>query len=240
MRLRLAEPSLVEAALRAGDTQALIDLHRSLFGGYRMAAEDEEREDDGDDVDDVDDDDSGDDPDEDSDDDNGERVRNPKLKALSDENARRRAQLKDAKQREADLAAKLKEYEDKDKTDVDRATGEAAELKKTNEALAGTNRKLALQLAFSIDRKYDWHDGAAALRLLDLDGVEIDDDGEVTGMSEAIKSLATKHPYLVKPKDDGGPGSGSTGSGQPPNGRKTKQGTQREVLEKKYSALRNR
>ena len=74
MGLRLAEPSLVEAALRAGDTQALIDLHRSLFGGYRMAAEDEELEDDGDDVDDVDDDDSGDDPDEDSDDDNGAAI----------------------------------------------------------------------------------------------------------------------------------------------------------------------
>ena len=238
MGLRLAEPSLVEAALRAGDTQALIDLHRSLFGGYRMEADDDAGEND---ADDTDDDDSGDDSDDSDDDDSGEEpVRNPKLKALSDENAKRRQQLKDAKQREADLAAKLKEYEDKDKSDVDRATGEAAELKKTNEALAGTNRKLALQLAFSLDRKYDWHDGAAALRLLDLDGVEIDEDGEVTGMTEAIKTLATKHPYLVKPKDDGGPGSGSTGSGQPPNGRKTKQGTQREVLEKKYSALRNR
>ena len=239
MGLRLAEPSLVEAALRTGDTQALIDLHRSLFGGYRMEAD--EGADGNDDENDVDDDSEDDDSDDSDDGDSDEEpVRNPKLKALSDENAKRRQQLKDAKQREADLAAKLKEYEDKDKSDVDRATGEAAELKKTNEALAGTNRKLALQLAFSLDRKYDWHDGTAALRLLDLDGVEIDEDGEVTGMTEAIKTLATKHPYLVKPKDDGGPGSGSTGSGQPPNGRKTKQGTQREVLEKKYSALRNR
>src|SRR5690606_33804793 len=52
-----------------------------------------------------------------------------------------------------------------------------------------------------------------AFLLADLSGVEVSDDGTVTGVKEAVEKLAREKPYLVK---QGGPGG--VGGGNPPRG----------------------
>lgn len=158
----------------------------------------------------------------------------PKVKELSDENSRRRNENKNLRAELDAKAAKLKEYEDADKTETDKLTGERDELKQKSEKLAETNYRLSLQVAFLQNNTHDWHNPKAALRLLDLDGVEIDDEGEVKGLDDAIKKLATENPYLLKDKagktDDEESGA-PPASGQPVSKKAEKQRT---ALEQKY------
>ena len=47
-----------------------------------------------------------------------------------------------------------------------------------------------------------FQDPADALTLADLSTVQVADDGTVTGAAEAVKALADKRPYLLKPAGD--------------------------------------
>jgi hypothetical protein len=69
--------------------------------------------------------------------------------------------------------------------------------------------------------------------LLDLDGVKIDDDGEVTGLEDAVKKLADENPYLLKGKqEEDDEESGATRASGQPLGKKIEK--QRQAVAKKY------
>lgn len=85
--------------------------------------------------------------------------------------------------------------------------------------LESTNRRLALHNAFLINNSVQWHDPAAALKLIDLSAVEVNADGEVTNpdvLKSAIKKLADDNAWMVagKPEKKTPPPK----SGDAPNG----------------------
>lgn len=129
-----------------------------------------------------------------------------------------KARMQAADKRAADLQTKIKEWEDKDKSDLEKAQGQVETLTQERDDLRGKLKDQALQNAFLTDNKYSWHDPRDALRLMDMEGVDVSDDGSVSGLKPAIEKLAKAKPHLVK-VDDSGNGKGSSGaSGSANNG----------------------
>ncbi len=114
------------------------------------------------------------------------------------EGLRRRMQAADKAKSKAEKA--LREKQLAEKGELDRAKTETADAVKAKEGLEHAVEQLRLHNAFLSSNAYTWHDPEDALRLADLSDVEIDDDGKVHGLEEAIKKLATKKPHLLKAK----------------------------------------
>lgn len=133
------------------------------------------------------------------------------------------AALKAAKAGEADEAIK-KEFD---------------EVTKTNAKLAEENKDLRIRLAFTTTKVkgVEWEDPDAALKLLDMADVDIDEEtGKIDRRSlvSAMKDLAKNKPYLVKKSDAGGSASGSQMNG----GRKGETKTaDRAALAKRFPVL---
>lgn len=129
-----------------------------------------------------------------------------------------------ADRRAAEAEKKIKDAEDAEKGDLEKATGRVAELEKEVETLSGTLRSLRLQNAFLTANKHTWHDPDTALTLAQNQGyVEddiVDDDGQVDKkrLAKALDRLAAEKPYLVKPADDKKDQPDSP-SGEPAGGR---------------------
>ncbi len=95
-----------------------------------------------------------------------------------------------------------KALEDKDKSEAELAKQRAAEAEAKVVAMAQDRKNDKLLNAFLSDTTTSWHDSTDAFNLLRssfMDGVEVDDDGNVTGLGPAIKKLAKDKAYLVKP-----------------------------------------
>jgi hypothetical protein len=112
------------------------------------------------------------------------------------------ARMKAADKRAADFEGKLKQLTEKDLPEVEKLKRNFEETVKQVDALRTTNSKLALENAFLSDNTYDWHNPKRAMQVLDRSSVEINDDGTVTGLKEALKALASSDPYLLKPKTE--------------------------------------
>lgn len=115
---------------------------------------------------------------------------------------------------EKDAKAKLKRLEEleaaeqqrseKDLSEAQRLQKELEKLSAAHtEAQAKLRRHTLLDAARSAASKQSlsFHDGALAdaLQLGAFDALEIDDDGQVKDMSNAVKNLAKERPYLLKP-----------------------------------------
>jgi hypothetical protein len=166
-----------------------------------------------------DDDDDDDSDDDDDDDESGSAADKSKDKGAKGKDAddddddeleaeRRRAERYRARMKAADRRATEAERERdalKNKKDGDGEDGSAAvvaEKDKQIESLSAVNRDLRLQNAFLLDNTYQWHDPADVMGLVLKDeDVEIDDDGEVTGVKDALKRIARKKPWLIKEAD---------------------------------------
>ena len=110
-------------------------------------------------------------------------------------------------------AAKVKkEADDKSKSELEKekAAREKAEaegksaLAKANERLINAEIKIAAQAARFVDP-------GDAVALVDRTNVQIDDAGKITGVKEAVETLAKAKPHLI-----GKGGKGSIGSGSNP------------------------
>lgn len=151
-----------------------------------------------------------------------------------------RERMKAADRRAAEFEQQLKQLRDKDLPEAAKLQRDFEESQKQVTQLQETNRNLALQVAFLSDNTYSWHNPERALKLVDLDQLEIDADGKVSGLKDALKALATSDPYLVKqevkPEENKTPpgtapgNNGTNGSGQKP----AKQ------LESRFPVLRTR
>ena len=178
--------------------------------------------------------DKSDDDQEDSSDEDDPSAR--RVKELSDENAKRRNENKRlAKDLEA-AQKRLKEIDDADRSETEKLATQVEELTATNEKLINSNKQLSIKNAFLADKTRSWRNPDTAMKLLDLDGVEIDDEGKITGLDKAIKKLADSDSYLLAPQDDdtGLPKPPAQPTGDKPGGRKSKDEVSREHLIKKY------
>ena len=233
----------------SGDIEGLRALRRSQFGGLVMMAEaDDDKDKDEDDDDASGDDDDEDESDEDEDEDDKSKA-DPRIKELSDENAKWRVKFRKRGERITELEAeneKLRKGDspkkDEDKDDTSGAAADSA-IKTENEELKQRLAAQAIRQEFNDLVSGDkalakFANPKTAFRLLDLDEVEIDEDGDITGLDVAIKALAKSDPYLLAKAskdddDEGGP------AGQPTGGRgKGKGNPNRDKLLDKYPALR--
>jgi hypothetical protein len=246
------------------DIDELLKLHHSVSGSLRMEDDDEDDEDDDEDDDNDDDDDDTDDGDDDDDDDDDDSddeddkakgkkkakvdPKDKRIQELSAESKRYRLKNRDHRNTIADLqreVAELKRAKGTKPADKDKSTGneDPAPDREAQSKLDAAERRqedLLIQLEFMADTTHQWVDPKAALRLLDLRDIEID-DGEVIGLDDAISELARKSPYLLKTEKKDSKDEtrrrrqGATGQ---PTGGKRKGTPNRAKLEQKYPALR--
>jgi predicted RNase H-like nuclease (RuvC/YqgF family) len=166
-----------------------------------------------------------------------DKTKDPRIKELSDENARRRNEAKRLAEELEAAQAKLKQHEDADKSETEKLSTQVAELKDQVEQLIKVNQELSIKNAFLSDKKHAWRNPDSAMKLLDLSEVEIAKDGTITGLDKAIKKLADSDSYLLETKDE------DTGLPKQPSGDRTQQtppaaGTKkREDLIKRFPAL---
>lgn len=142
----------------------------------------------------------------------------------------------------ADAETKLREKEKAELSELERAKSDVEDLKKQNTDLLEQINTTALENAFFKDNKHTWHDPSDALRLLDMEGVEVK-DGEVKGLAPAIEKLAKNKPHLLKSesddKGDGGSGGNSSGaSGSANNGKRKGDPGPKSDMSKRFPALK--
>lgn len=131
------------------------------------------------------------------------------------EQQRQRTQAAD--KRAAEIEAQLKQLRDKDLPEQEKLKRDYEESVKQVEQLRAVNTNLAFEVAFLRDNTYTWHDPSTALKLVDREQVEIAADGSANGMKDALKALATSHPFLIKqeskeePKTPPGTAPGNNG-----------------------------
>jgi hypothetical protein len=173
---------------------------------------------------------------------------------------RRHLSLSDAKKAAAekelaDLKKFKEEHERKGNTELQNLQKDHGDLVKDHEKLQGRFQKMARTNAFltaSAQEKITWHDPVVAQRSADLDELEIDENGNVEGIREAVKALAKKHKYLVNsgsgddedgedkpPVRRGASGSG-VGSTKTSKGKANKGQLSEEELRKRFPALNRR
>lgn len=122
-----------------------------------------------------------------------------------------------------------------------------AELEARLSSMSGTDVASAIREEFRDIDTYDWENRKLAFSLLDLDEVDVDDNGavDIASLKDAVEKLAKEHPYLVRKSQDKvatenededeqpAAKSGAPVSGQ----RKTTSTKNRAMLEKKFPQL---
>ncbi len=141
------------------------------------------------------------------------------------------------------LAEKLREIENKDKSELEKLQSDHKVLEekfaKLHTATAQSNMELEAMKASS-SLKLEWKDVEDVLIWMGRqDDVKVEDDGTVAGVEKALKSLAKAKPHWLKEAGTGnGTGSGpSTGANVGGAGKGGKDGGTRSALEKKYPQL---
>lgn len=138
--------------------------------------------------------------------------------AAADEE-RKRAEMSEKERLEADMSAALKKAEE-----AEQARSKALET--ANQRLINAEFKVVAKEA-GIEYVDD------ALRLADLSGVSVDEEGNVTGVKEVIEALVESKPYLVAQKEAPKPRP-IGGANNPPRGneQKTKEQLLQEAADK--------
>lgn len=173
----------------------------------------------------------GDDDEEDSEDEDGDEdesgkdkdekpKRRPKSKETPEQMKRRlNREAKEHREAREAAEAKLREIEDKDKSELEIAKRDLAELQEKFDKVPETMNDLRIENAFlKLDRdKYNWHDPEIVIGLIRKE-VEIAEDGSVDGLEDAVKALAKSKPYLLKKKDADDGEEEDKGKRRPPRG----------------------
>jgi hypothetical protein len=132
--------------------------------------------------------------------DGGQVTEQPKVVSL-EEHERILARMQAADKAKGEFEKKLREIEDKDKSEVEKLKRDyeeaLAKLKKAEqEALSAKLSNEILKFPGFV-----WHDPEAVLRLVDMDAIEVDaETGAVKGVKDALTKLAKDKPYLLKGK----------------------------------------
>jgi hypothetical protein len=242
--------------LEAGDIEGLLALNRSVYGQSVMVAEDDADDDPDDDDTTGDADDEDDDEDSDDEEDKGSKkpdARSRRIQELAAESKKHRLKARDYRRERDEALAELEKLKQgKGKPDEDDKSDDEASSKLEAENEELKTRLFAQQLRSEFNDLTSGSDAVAkfknpktAFRLLDLDDVEVDDDGSIEGLEDAIKALAKSDPYLLDTgKDDEDDDEDEVSarrkrrSGQPTGGKSSKANPNRDKLVSKYPALR--
>jgi vacuolar-type H+-ATPase subunit I/STV1 len=165
------------------------------------------------------------------------------LKKNRDELKAERRKRKEAEQARDAASGKVRDFEDKDKSEIQRAQETADREKERADNAEKKANRLALRNAFLSLPDVAWVDPDDAvdfaLNRYGLQDLEVDDDGKVDKKSiKAIaKKLSDEKPYLVKaPEESGGKPTGGSFNG----GKKPRDTTNEAALASKYPAIRGR
>lgn len=131
--------------------------------------------------------------------------------------------------------AKLREKDQADMTELERSKAQLEEHKTRADAAEDRLKAMIVENAFHRENKHVWHDVGDAIAALDLSGVEIGEDGKVTGMANAIKDVVKRKPHYVK-SDDEGDGSGPPAANSASNGQR--KGESRNAIDRAKMAAR--
>lgn len=184
---------------------------------------------------------------------NGADDRDPQVKIKAQDEIIARLAKRD-KERDAQLEELLKDKkkaEDAKLSEEDLRKKELTEAQERVDRLTAGQRKLVARNAFLESNEYDWQNPGVALRLIDLDSLEIEEqDGEMQikdskELKKLLDDLAKQHPYLLKSSKDeeedeqqqGNRFVGRTGDSPKPKDKKAQE-AERQKLLKKYPSLR--
>lgn len=185
------------------------------------------------------------------DDDDEDEDDKPRYSTAEYEKVRNR--MRAADKRATELQAELDKAKADSSTLDETTKKELSELKPKLERLTADNAGLRLQIAFLTTRirGVEWEDPEAALKLVDLSDVDVDENGNVDkrDLARALKDLAKRKSYLVKKskptadddeEDEDEPPS-RRASGTPMNKRRGagKDGASKEALSKRFPVLRS-
>lgn len=238
---------------------AILAASKSKYADLQMMADVDNDEDDppGSEDDEDEDDPDEDDPDEDEDkgpkkkskdkssedDDKVDRAEYDRVKRHRAAADRRKAELESEVTTLKTEIAALK-AEGKDGKLDEATTARIATAENTVQERDKTIQSLRINNAFLSANEYTWHDPEDALRLADLSEVEIEEDGTVVGLKDALKKLAKAKPHLIKKADsadkDDEDEPGQNPSGSVKNGKRKgdKNKVDRAALSKNYPVLR--
>jgi hypothetical protein len=107
--------------------------------------------------------------------------------------------MKAADKRATTAENRLKKIDEANLSDVEKAQQAAAEAAERVAKAEESLKNERIKNAFLAENSVTWHNSNDAFSMLNKEGLEITEDGKVTGMKEAIKSLAKDKAYLVKP-----------------------------------------
>lgn len=190
----------------------------------------------------------------DSDEDGSEKSdkdeRDARIAELEAEISRVKKHRSEADKKKSAAEKELQELKNKDLPDVERLKKELEEARQEGTASRSALNALALTNSFLVasqKQSVNWHDPEVAQAALDREGVEVDKDGKVTGMAEAVKKLAKAKPFLVKQvkseeddkkkeEDRKGPSGSGVGSGNG-GGKGQPSSPTPEELRKRFPAL---
>jgi len=176
-----------------------------------------------------------------SDKDDAEEQRSDEKSISAEEFEALKRRMQAADRRAAAAEARAREFEDKDKTELQRATDRVKELEESVGAKDELIRTLQLQNGFLSANTYTWHDAELALKQVDMDSVEFDADGKPNkdSLKKALKAVADKHPYLVKRSEADTTPSGEPGPKKSRNVEKDEK-ARRAELSRRFSSLATR
>lgn len=112
-------------------------------------------------------------------------------------------QLKDRDKKLTDIEKRLQDFEDKDKSELEKATGKvtATEQKLSETETRLRSMSIRVAVAESASAAGIAPDSVkAALRLLDANAIEMDENGEPKGIESALKALVKEFPMLASPE----------------------------------------
>jgi hypothetical protein len=179
-----------------------------------------------------------------SDDDEDDEDEDDKPKSRPERQAARyRIRLREAEARERDLNERLRKLEDTDKPKDEILKRDLTETRERAEKLESRTRALALENAFLRANDVQWNDSEDALKLIDFDEIDVDEDGTVDArqLRRALRDLAKRKPHLVKKtsgrdEDADEDAEQSSRSGSAMNG--TRRGSQKNTTDRASLAKR--
>lgn len=153
---------------------------------------------------------------------------------------RLRAQLQAADQKRTEAESKYTQLVDKDLPAQEKLTRDLQAATERATVLEGEVKKLRVDNAFLKDNTHKWQDAGTALQLLDMSAVEIDSEGTVTGLKEALAKLAKEKPFLISSESVAQDDAPAGGTVPGTNGKPGTDTPQRKALESRFGQLRTR
>jgi len=167
-------------------------------------------------------------------------IKDPDKKRLSDEAAKHRNAAREAQRERDEALAKIREFEDKDKDELEKATRDLTEAKSTLEQVQSENTSLRAEVAtLKAAGKFKFRDVSDAMDLaIKKAGIKGDEDDLEKVITDALEAIAKDKPYLLEDGNEVEEEEGQP-SGRSTNGhRKDKTKLDEEALRSKFPALR--